>query len=558
MLPVCALLVLLSLVAIMPPAAARPAASELAHGDGSARAPAGAGWQKLREQAERYEQGGQLDQALSLWKQAVAAAQLLGERDPRYLLSLHALARLESDLGQYAQAQQLYEKLISAKEKYYRGEDLGLPWNLTELGDTLYRQGRYKQAAADYERAAQIFQVSGRLLGKVPSLRKLAFTQYKLGEAKAARNTYYQALATAVVIQSNPETLYLKPIVLEQVGQMNADRSKIADRAGAHRMAYRCASEAESVWGKLKAQTRALKVTPPPRGRLGQIIRAVRRPPGPPPTYLSEAGPQVVDLLEKLAGYYCDAGKYAEAELLLARTVEVYDDVSETNRNFQKGRKDFIAEVYKSWHACRQATPAWLIADQSTPGCTSRGAPLKNPYLTEFAAIRTREEYFERRPYLVQAYAWAVPTCQAVTTIKEYQPIVEAGAGTGYWASLLKQIGADVVAYDITPAPSKKNPWHFRASHSWTEVLAGDESIVTKYPGRALFISWPPHDEPFAVKALSRYRGKTFIYAGEGPGGCNGDRAFFQVLARDWKLVNVVPLPQWAESHDSLKVYQRK
>src|SRR5579885_1226794 len=188
MLPVCALLVLLSLVAIMPPAAARPAASELAHGDGSARAPAGAGWQKLREQA------------LSLWKQAVAAAQLLGERDPRYLLSLHALARLESDLGQYAQAQQLYEKLISAKEKYYLGEDLGLPWNLTELGDTLYRQGRYKQAAADYERAAQIFQVSGRLLGKVPSLRKLAFTQYKLGEAKAARNTYYQALATAVVI----------------------------------------------------------------------------------------------------------------------------------------------------------------------------------------------------------------------------------------------------------------------------------------------------------------------------------------------------------------------
>ena len=39
----------------------------------------------------------------------------------------------------------------------------------------------------------------------------------------------------------------------------------------------------------------------------------------------------------------------------------------------------------------------------------------------------------------------------ALRTILAYSPLVEIGAGTGYWARLLRQLGADIVCYDAVP-----------------------------------------------------------------------------------------------------------
>ena len=37
---------------------------------------------------------------------------------------------------------------------------------------------------------------------------------------------------------------------------------------------------------------------------------------------------------------------------------------------------------------------------------------------------------------------------------KEHSPLVEVGAGTGYWAALLRGRGARVFAYDRDPPPA--------------------------------------------------------------------------------------------------------
>ncbi|KAJ0389913.1 hypothetical protein ATCC90586_010335 [Pythium insidiosum] len=46
-------------------------------------------------------------------------------------------------------------------------------------------------------------------------------------------------------------------------------------------------------------------------------------------------------------------------------------------------------------------------------------------------------------------YAWAIPDERALRIIKHFGPIVEMGAGTGYWGRLLELRGVDIVCYDL-------------------------------------------------------------------------------------------------------------
>lgn len=48
-------------------------------------------------------------------------------------------------------------------------------------------------------------------------------------------------------------------------------------------------------------------------------------------------------------------------------------------------------------------------------------------------------------------YAYAVPNEAALTTLTALGPLVEMGAGAGYWARLLKMRGAKVLPMDVHP-----------------------------------------------------------------------------------------------------------
>lgn len=114
----------------------------------------------------------------------------------------------------------------------------------------------------------------------------------------------------------------------------------------------------------------------------------------------------------------------------------------------------------------------------------------RNPYLAEFDSFNGSHLFssFEARERLVKRYAWAVPTEEAVRVIASHGPVVEIGAGTGYWASLLRQVGTDVVAYDRSP---HDNHWCV-GTHSLVEV--GGPEKASEHPDRTLFLCWPPYD----------------------------------------------------------------
>lgn len=155
------------------------------------------------------------------------------------------------------------------------------------------------------------------------------------------------------------------------------------------------------------------------------------------------------------------------------------------------------------------------------------------------------------RDIAVQEYAWAIPNLKALKAIKKYSPIIELGAGSGYWAYELNKIKTQIKAFD-------NFSWKEEFIKSWYPVKKGTPSIIQKYPNRTLLLIWPPQKDNFAINCLKYYKGNTLIYVGEDHGGCTANDAFFENLNTNWELKKIINIPQWLWIKDYLFIYKRK
>lgn len=181
-----------------------------------------------------------------------------------------------------------------------------------------------------------------------------------------------------------------------------------------------------------------------------------------------------------------------------------------------------------------------------------------NEYYQEFLKHSSRRgcpacnDYCQARSTLASKYAWAVPTDEALEVLAGVAPILEIGAGTGYWASLLRERGVDILAYDTNPY---ENHW---CNGSWGDVLIGGTEQAGLHPDRALFLCWPPYNTSMAGDALKLYTGSTLVLVGEAEGGCTGgDDLWDQLDADNWCEVKYLDLPNWPGIHDNLSVWHR-
>jgi hypothetical protein len=183
------------------------------------------------------------------------------------------------------------------------------------------------------------------------------------------------------------------------------------------------------------------------------------------------------------------------------------------------------------------------------------------------------DKSWKARKIAVSLYAWAVPSEDAIRAIVECGPVVEIGAGSGYWASLIAQLGGDVVAYDqYEPKNNKDYPFE----QGWFPVQKGGPEKAAEHPDRALFLCWPPYNSSFALECLKAYQGNTVIFVGEGSGGCTADDDFFRAMgehvyswgddgeaeerpvSNEWEKAKEINIPQWDGIHDYLTIYRRR
>ena len=166
---------------------------------------------------------------------------------------------------------------------------------------------------------------------------------------------------------------------------------------------------------------------------------------------------------------------------------------------------------------------------------------------------------FERKS-LVSQYAFAIPTAETLTSVSRYSPLVEVGAGSGYWAMCLSAIGADIIAYELIP-PVEGPPtsvsgtnWQFRKA--WHPLVRGDESCAAAHPDRALFLCWPPPENPMAARAIEQYRkagGSTVILLGEMKPLSMGDAALYELM-KGLETIERRPIHGWPGMREEIHV----
>lgn len=167
---------------------------------------------------------------------------------------------------------------------------------------------------------------------------------------------------------------------------------------------------------------------------------------------------------------------------------------------------------------------------------------------------------YRRRQDLVSDYAWTISDPAAVAFVAEHSGarVIDPLAGTGYWAWLLQQHGADVAASDLNPADGPGSAWH-RGGRVFTPVYRADavDAVTTLGHDRTLLLSWPPYDDPIGARILAAYTGPRVVYIGETSGGCCGDDTMWSALESGWHEAAEHKPVQWWGLHDWITVYDR-
>jgi hypothetical protein len=184
----------------------------------------------------------------------------------------------------------------------------------------------------------------------------------------------------------------------------------------------------------------------------------------------------------------------------------------------------------------------YLAFYQSLPASFRR-----NPHVPPDSRELAYPDWLNFKAAIASHFSWAVPTTEAIATIRKYtDATIEIGAGNGYWAWLMEQVGISALAYDVE-----------MPLFTWHPVALGNELAVQYHPGRTLFLCWPPYASDMAYNALSLYSGDLVIYVGEWPGGC-AEPKFFALLGALFAELESLPIPQWFMRDDRLRVFRRR
>ena len=202
----------------------------------------------------------------------------------------------------------------------------------------------------------------------------------------------------------------------------------------------------------------------------------------------------------------------------------------------------------------------WRLDERLEPG-----EPTTTPKRNDPVATPTVHKWRDAaRTWACREYAYAVPGVEALDALAALdRSIVEAGAGTGYWANALRTRGVAVTAYDVRPPSLIANAYHGRQAAHVPDLQTGDAlraAEAAAAAGAALFACYAPpeddEDEAFLGKAASHFAargGDCLALVGEWRGDTAAADAAF--LGK-WELVNQWPIPNWGDTSAALTVWR--
>lgn len=195
------------------------------------------------------------------------------------------------------------------------------------------------------------------------------------------------------------------------------------------------------------------------------------------------------------------------------------------------------------------------------------------------------------RVWACHLYAYATPTPNAIDSLVKCMPLVEVGAGTGYWTMMIENrlreiqetdVGNKlrlpafpfpllIQGFDKDPTGTRSNSYHGQ-SRAWTSTISQGnalDSITTAnrrlntkgaHTQLSLFLCYPPPDSDMALQSLRQYismDGHTVCYVGEYRGD-TGTKSFEKLLESAYSCLQEISLPNWGDTAYNLTIWKKK
>ena len=196
----------------------------------------------------------------------------------------------------------------------------------------------------------------------------------------------------------------------------------------------------------------------------------------------------------------------------------------------------------------------WVETGSPPPAAVLRAQGLTGPQAADGPEAQTLREV---RKAFRRLWGFSIPCREAVEAFRALNhPLVEIGAGSGYWTALLRAAGLDVVATDLE-AEGEGPYGSGLGRHAPLEALGGVQA-VRAYPGRDVFCSWPSEGADWCAEAVREIAvGRAFALIADPPGGVTATPALHDLLAERFERVMVVEIPQFPRVDDRLTIHRR-
>lgn len=229
--------------------------------------------------------------------------------------------------------------------------------------------------------------------------------------------------------------------------------------------------------------------------------------------------------------------------------LEIDPRIAAARRAYAAMKQDALGSsplaAISEWVATGSAPLAHVLRDQGFVADAPQTTPEEAKAELDRRLMRS---VFSRR------WGFSIPCGEAVEVLRALAPIVEVGAGTGYWSALLRAAGHDAIATD-----AQRENWGdggYTPERPWpVERLTGDEA-VRKYPERDVFCSWPTDGDGWALGMAWAMRPgqRLAVILTPGNTGTKGLRRY--LVTRFAKLGEIV-LPQFPDCADTLSIWRK-
>lgn len=157
-----------------------------------------------------------------------------------------------------------------------------------------------------------------------------------------------------------------------------------------------------------------------------------------------------------------------------------------------------------------------------------------------------------QRDYFIGEFGFAIACLEALAAIIAGGPLVEIGAGTGYWSRLIFALGGDVVASDTFA----DNYLGWAHGAYFPMLRMAGKTAVRRHPERNVLCVWPSLGATWFRQALKAMRvGRRLFYVEE---DCTADDSARGLLADFFVEEDSIRIPCWPGMHDRLTIYRKR